>query len=99
TESVGSDGRSLRLSAAPNPMSAGAEVTLASPETQPGRIEVLGVNGSTIAVLADGTIPAGRRPWHWEGTTPPRTAPRVGGVWVRARVGTLEAIQRVVRFR
>jgi hypothetical protein len=99
TETVENDGRSLRLSAAPNPMSSGAELTLASPETQPGRIEVLGVNGSTIAVLVDGTIPAGVGHWHWDGRTASGADAGAGVFWVRARVGTLEAIQRVVRFR
>src|SRR5262249_59672949 len=99
TESVENDARSLRLSAAPNPMTSGAELTLVAPETQPGRIEVLGVNGSTIAVLADGTIPAGVGPWHWDGRAATGADAGAGGVWVRARGRTLQAIQRVVAAR
>src|SRR5262249_33695687 len=69
TESLDNGARSLRLPAVPNPTSQGTDVTLSSPETQGGRIEVLGVNGGTIAVLADGTIPAGVGHWHWDGKT------------------------------
>jgi hypothetical protein len=99
TESVDNDARALRLSAAPNPASWGTNVTLATPESEPGRIEVLGVDGRTVTVLAEGMIAAGVGHWHWDGRTAAGADAGAGVFWVRARVGTREAILRVVRFR
>ena len=99
TASVPPNEPSMRLTASPNPTRAGADVMLALPDAESGDVTVLNVAGQSVAVLAQGTFPAGPNHWHWDGRTSAGTDAGAGVFWVRARVGTRTMTQGFVRFR
>ena len=99
TEDVPPASHALRLSAAPNPTRAGADVVLVIPEADAGQVEVLNVAGRCVAVLASGTFPAGENRWHWAGRTASGADAGAGGFWVRARIGRSSVTQRFARLR
>jgi hypothetical protein len=59
----------------PNPIVGTAAVVFANPFTAHVQLRVLDVRGREVAVLADGTWPAGRHLLRWNGETPTGRAP------------------------
>jgi len=80
----------VRLAAAPNPARADADFVLVLPEAAAGKVEVVGVSGQIVAVIAKGVFPAGESRWHWDGRNAAGTDAGVGVFWVRARLDPLE---------
>ncbi len=99
TGSVGPRAPGLRLAATPNPTRAGVEIVVSVPESGRATLEVIDVHGRVLATLADRVLPAGETPFAWDGRTRVGRDAGVGVFWVRARLGSHTATNRIVRFR
>jgi hypothetical protein len=92
---------SLRVGpASPNPFSSRTGIALEVPGSGlPVRVYVLDASGRRVAVLHEGTVPAGRTVLHWSGADF-RSRPLASGVyWIVAESGGERGALRVVHLR
>jgi hypothetical protein len=85
---------------APNPFLGGTRLGFDLPEEAPVRLEIFGVDGSLVRVLADGEpYPAGRHVVAWDGSNDQGRRTGAGVYFIRIAAGAHRGVQKVVRLR
>jgi hypothetical protein len=80
----------------PNPFSKQTEITLTLPTASHARLEVFDLQGRSVAVLANGTYPAGTHSLHWNGFDSAKGRVRPGVYLYRLRTLGTEIQKRMV---
>lgn len=87
------------LSAYPNPFNPRVTLEFESPRSGPARLEILDLAGRSVAVLDDGTWPAGRRSVVWEGRDARGQAVSSGIYFARLRAADRTLTRKLVLVR
>ena len=85
--------------AQPNPFSGRMRFTLSLEQRSPVALEIFDPQGRRIRTLARGMVEAGSSSYEWNGTTDSGSGLPPGLYFLRARLGTAERWERVVRLR
>jgi flagellar hook capping protein FlgD len=95
------DGRGFRLTAAPNPLRGSARIELTCPPAGAARarITVFDLAGREVARLWDGAVSGGVTQVMWEGRSADGASAAAGLYVIRAEVGPVRLVRRVVLLR
>jgi hypothetical protein len=83
----------------PNPSARTTDLELTAPVAGHARVEVVDLGGRVVAALLDDAVSPGVYPLHWDGRDMHGQDAGSGVFWVRARLGSSEDHERIVRLR
>lgn len=93
--------RQLELASHPNPFSTGAQIQLTNHFTseQPARVQVFDAIGRRVAILYEGMVEPGLTSLFWGGQLAGGGDAPSGAYFVRAEVGGISIVRRILRTR